>query len=245
MGDRTVATYTVLLLLAITGSLALLLWRTPAGQRAAVADACLGGLAGGLLLARLVHVALHWRYFTYNIPEIGNLLAGGLDWRGAVVGAVFGAGLVGRWRGLALPALLDRLAPALPVIALAAWWGCGAAACAGGAEIARMSAYPPLFTWEAADSTGMVAPRFATQPLGMAGAALLLPLALWLRRPRYAGQRFAVLLALLALLMLALSLLRGDAMPRVFGLRGDTVLDAVLLLWALLLAARAARPASP
>lgn len=269
IGSFTLRTYTLLITLAIVSGIAWCMYRTPAGQRRVVFDVCLGGLIGGLLVARLVHVALNWRYFTYNIPEITDFTAGGLDWRGAVVGSIFGMGLVSRWRltsspvflqleetdtiyrvpatgettGIrravsgnetpGLPFVLDALTPALPLIALAAWWGCRTALCAYGAEVRSMADYPAWLTWEAMDAFGIVAPRFQTQAIGMMAAFFLLIVALVVMRlPRLAGRGFWLVLGLLAIVMFFLGFLRGDYAPHIYGLRLDMLLDVILGIWA-------------
>lgn len=255
VGSFSIRTYTLVIGLAVLISIAWLIYHTPAHKRGTLFDVCLGGLIGGLLLARLAHVALNWRYFTYNIPEILNWTAGGLDWRGAVVGSVFGIGLVMRLRNpypeaatknAAFAQMLDGLTPTLPVFALAGWWGCGSALCAYGAEVHRMADYPPFVTWEAMDAFGIVAPRFQTQAMGMAAALILLGVALiFMRIPRLAGRRFWLILLLLALTMFAFGFLRGDYALHVYGVRLDMVLDVIIALWAGVMVFRAKNLAVP
>ena len=226
-GPVTVQTMTLLLALAIAATAGSALRRSE--RRGALADVMLGGLAGAVLLSRALHVLLNWAYFAYNTDEITRLHAGGLDWHGALVGALLGMVLAGRWRRVSVTALLDTLSPGLPLLALAAWGGCWAANCAYGAEVATLTAYPDPMAWEGPDIFGIYAPRFHTQLLGAGVATGLLLLAGllawrgWLR-----GRRFWLLLALLAASMFVLGFLRGDYAVAARGLRLDQWLDALV-----------------
>lgn len=209
-----------------------LLWgviSAPSGARARTADALLLGLLGGVLLGRAVHVALYWAYFAVHPDEIARLLAGGLDWRGATLGAVGGLLLGARLRGIDGRALLERLAPCLPLLAAAGWLGCAQALCAAGAEVATLVGLPSWLVAEGLDLYGAEAPRWQTQNVGAAAAGLwgaLLLLAFGVRVAR--GRLFGLGLAGVALLMFSLGFLRGDYNPTLAGLRVDQWLDAWL-----------------
>jgi prolipoprotein diacylglyceryltransferase len=191
----------------------------------------LAGIAGGLLVGRAVHVALNWAYFELERGEIWQLNAGGQDWRGAFLGALLGMWLMARLRDVPFDALLDGLAPVLPMIALAGWWGCGAAHCAYGKEVENLSFYPAWQVWEEADIYNLIAPRYATQRLGMilAWAALVIVLAVmwrgWLK-----WRRLWLALVLIAAGMFALGFLRGDYAVLLGGLRLGQWLDLALAL---------------
>lgn len=246
LGRFTLPTYTMLLalgVLASTGALALAYrWRYGRAVGPLV-DACLGGLVLGVLLARAGHVLLHRYYFEIHPDEIMQLSAGGLDWHGALAGGLLGFALVGRWRGLDPRLLFDWLALVIPVLGLLAWWGCGAAHCAYGAEVGTLADYPGWLVWEAADVYNIRAPRYATQPLGMAlSAALLLFVLLlvwrgWLRR-----RRLGLAVLILALGMFALGSLRGDYNPSAGPLRADQALDLLVAVGGLALLVFAPRP---
>ncbi len=237
IGPVTVRTYTLLLSLAIIASAGFAILRAPKSKRGARADVCLGGLVGGVLLARLIHVLLNWNYFAYNTGEITQLRAGGLDWHGAVVGALAGMALIARWRNVDMRSLLNALTPGLPLIAFAAWWGCGVEACAYGAETANLADYPAFAVWEGPDVFGIYAPRFNTQLVGIAVSALLLATAGMLTwRDWLPGRRFWLTLSLLGIVMFALGFLRGDYTLYVAGLRLDQWLDIATTVFAGVLA---------
>ncbi len=249
VGRFTLPTYTALLalgVLASTGALALAYrwrYRRPLGP---LVDACLGALLGGVLLARAGHVLLHRYYFEIHPDEIIQLSAGGLDWHGALVGGLLGFVLVSRWRGQAASPLFDWLALVVPLLALLAWWGCGAAHCAYGAEVETLADHPGWLVWEAADVYNIRAPRYAVQPLGMAlsGMLLLVMLGLiwrgWLR-----GRRLGIAMLGLALGMFALGFLRGDYNPGAGPLRADQALDLLVAAGGLALLVRPLRAPDP
>jgi phosphatidylglycerol---prolipoprotein diacylglyceryl transferase len=229
IGPLRLQTFTFALGLALVLSLSLGLYRVQAA-RGAVVDACLGALLLGVAGARAGHVALNWSHFAFHIPEIWQLRAGGLDWHGAVWGGLLGLALATRWRRVAFWPLLDALTPALPLLALAGWWGCAAANCGFGVEVDTLANYPPLIVAELPDVYGIPAPRYNTALLGwLLGLAALL-LTIWLlARDRLNGRRFGLVLALLSLGMFGIGGLRADYAIYWQGLRADQWLDGVML----------------
>lgn len=198
-----------------------------------ILDACLAASVFALVGARLEHVLLNWEYFATNIDEALRPSAGGLGWHGALLGGLLGVALVGRWRGFSLSVLLDALAPALPLLAFAGWFGCWAAVCAYGAEVDTLAHYPVFAAAETRDVYGIVAPRYNTQVFGMALAVGLFLLSLLLVRLRWLAQRrFWLLLALLSVGMFVIGFFRGDASLIIVSLRWDQLLDITFFLWA-------------
>ncbi len=236
IGIFTFTTYPFLLTLAIVLLVGWAVRRASVGQRRRTFDVALGGMIGGLCLARLQHVLLHWQYFQVHPNEMLNFRAGGLEWHGAVIGALFGVVLMAHWRKISLKPILDRATFGIPLLALAAWWGCEVALCAYGAEVATMADYLPGVTWEAMDSYGYFAPRFYTQQLGKIMSLLLLCLALWLMwYKRLSGKRLWLLLLLHSLSMFSIGFLRGDYALSLYGLRLDAWLDLAMLFFAAIL----------
>ncbi len=226
-------TFGLALTVGIALSVGIGVYRT--GWRAsAVIDAGLGAFAGGVVGARIVHVLLNWAYFAGHISEALHPNAGGLDWHGALVGGVIGLALVGRWRHLPVRALLDALAPALPLLAFAGWLGCAAAVCGYGAEVDTLAHYRAFVVGESRDVYGIVAPRYNTQVFGLALALALLALSLVLTR--YKGlndRRFWILLALFSIGMFGIGFYRGDSVPILLGLRADQLFDLALFGWSI------------
>jgi prolipoprotein diacylglyceryltransferase len=136
-----------------------------------------------------------------------------------------------RWRKLEFARLLDVLTPALPLLALAGWWGCRAANCGFGAEVDTLANYPPLVVAELPDVYGIPAPRYNTQAFGLALALLVFGLTVWLfRRGLLVGRRFWLVLALLSAGMFGIGFFRADYAVEIVNLRADQWLDLGVLL---------------
>jgi phosphatidylglycerol:prolipoprotein diacylglycerol transferase len=246
IGFWTVRLYTLVLALAVVVSAGVGVARSRgSGRVGAVVDVYIGGLIGAVILARLVHVLINWDYFVDNLSEAPQISAGGLDWHGAVIGGLIGMMLVARAEPLVqlgqrfaltrrrvdLAMLHDSWTLALPLIALAGWFGCLSELCGYGAEVPSLADYPSFLVWEAQDIFGIEAPRFNTQLLGLLLGAFLLGVALvllwrgWLRE-----RRFWLVLVLLSAGMFAIGFLRGDHALHLFGLRLDQWLDIGMLL---------------
>jgi prolipoprotein diacylglyceryltransferase len=232
-GPLTFQTYTLLVGLGVVVSILLALWQLRTVEKpGAVVDCLLVGLIVGLLLARLGHVALHWDYFRDHQSEIAQLRAGGLNWHGAVVGGLIGITLMAEARRVTYLSLLRSLAPALPLLVFFGWWGCGAARCAYGAEVANLAYYPSWLVWEGPDIYNLFVPRYRLQALGMGLAVILLAgwflLRVLNRTQSQSDSGFWLLLMLLALGMFLLGFLRGDVVSIIRGLRADQWLDAAV-----------------
>lgn len=237
IGPWTLQTFTLLVAAAILASAVIGIYRAretadvrTLPRTGAAADAYLGALIGGVVLARLGHVLLSWDYFGSNLDEIVHIELGGLNWHGAVLGGLVGLHLASRLRRVEARHLLDALTLGLPLIGLAGWWGCMASACGHGIEVATLYEYPAFAVAENPDIFGIVAPRYHTQLFGlllsmtMLGLAVLLVGCGWLRR-----RRFWLILALLSAGMFVIGFYRGDAVTMVAGLRLDQVFDLGLL----------------
>lgn len=255
--------YTVLLMFGIIVSIGFLLWwmhgTTPAGR---IIDICLAGSVLGVIVARAFHVALNWAYFSDNTAEITRLRAGGLDWHGAVIGALVGMWIMAKVRRVDFRALLVPLTLILPFMGLMGWRGCYEAFCSYGAEVDNLSNYPSWLVWEARDIYNMIAPRYRTQQIGMGLSVTLLALvAIYfavriythfhrnnislsdLRMGDLLGRPLIVLYPALFWLILALfsagmffiGEMRGDFAEIMLGLRADQWLDVAFVVFALLM----------
>lgn len=238
----TVNTYTLLVSLGVVLGFTLAAttyrMRHIAPDTGSLVDVGLLTLATGIAGGRIFHVALNWHYFRANTGEISDIAAGGINWHGALVGVLAALWGINQWQGaksgVNLGHALDALAPALPFIGLMTWWGCGAAVCSYGAEIERMTDYPAVLTWVAPGEFRLVAPRFATQPLGMAFSGALLLLVLGAARlHQLERRRFWAALAVFAAGMFGIDAMRGDYALKAAGLRADQWLDGVFAAAAL------------
>jgi phosphatidylglycerol:prolipoprotein diacylglycerol transferase len=253
IGPITISTYTALIALGAAVGLAVLYWRAPAGKNARWMDAGLAAMVGGLIGARLVYVAASADYYLPHLEEVVQVWQGGLAWPGAPLGALAAVWIYSRRTGEALGPILDALAVPIVLLSALAWGGCLAAGCAYGYEVAPGQAQAWLTSF-APDLFGLVAPRFATQALGIAlSLAALAAVAIPQRGRKWAAGAYGLYaLSLAALIMFGLSFTRGDPAPLVRGYRLDTVGSAIVLLaatglWLLSLrgAASAAAPGAP
>jgi prolipoprotein diacylglyceryltransferase len=227
-------TYTAVLALALLVTAAFYVRAASPGRRGAAADACLLALALGLIGARAQHVLLHWDYFGAHVAEAFDLGAGGLGWHGGAAGGLIGLWIGGRLRRpfSTFAQGLRPLALAVPLIMLAGWYGCWAAGCAYGVEVATLADYPAWAAAELRDIYGLILPRLHTPLFGMTWAVLTFVFVATAAR-RWPG-RFWIALALTALGMFAIGSARADAIGRIAGLRADQVLDLLVMaigLW--------------
>lgn len=231
IGSITISTYTTLIALGVGVGLAALYLRAPAGKGTRWLDAGLAAMVGGLIGARLVYVAANADFYVSHLEEVVQVWQGGLAWPGAPLGALAGAWVYSRRRGEALGPMLDVLAVPILLLSALAWGGCLAAGCAYGYEAAP-GQLPGWLTSFAPDLYGLVAPRFATQALGIVLSLLALAVvALQQRGQKWAPGAYGLYaLSLAALIMFLLSFTRGDPAPRVGGYRLDTVGGAIVLL---------------
>lgn len=192
-------------------------------------DSGAAALGGGLIGARLSYILLHLEFYRTHPTEILAYWEGGLDWFGGILGAAIGLWIFCRAARRPFWELADSLAAPGVLFGLAAWLGCLLDGCGYGRPV-------PARWWAPAtpDSFGAVAPRWPTQA---AGALLTLTCAAALfrtrDRPMAVGTRACLALAACASIILLVSLGRGDPSVGIFGLRGDAVASAGLLLAAL------------
>jgi phosphatidylglycerol:prolipoprotein diacylglycerol transferase len=151
------------------------------------------------------------------LVEIGATWLGGLSWVGALAGGLIGLLLAARLFREAPGALADALLPLALVVVTSVWLGCWQSGCVYG---------PPAESgwWgvPSADESGRLASRLPLQPGAALVTLLLFFVVAWLRpnlkRP---GQAAALAFAGLALVMVAVSLLRADPARPVLGWRAD------------------------
>lgn len=81
------------------------------------------GVVGGVIGARLYHVATEWDRFSDNLGDIPRVWEGGLGIPGGILGGVLAGAYVGRRRGIPVPVQLTLAAPALPLAQAIGRWG--------------------------------------------------------------------------------------------------------------------------
>jgi len=231
-----VPSFTALMVLALGVGLALT-WvaaRRADLPPADVLDVALVAVLVGVLGARAGYVTVNWDYYRSHTNEIAQVWQGGLAWHTGLAGGVIGAAVASAWRKLVQRAVLRALTPGLMAGAALGWIGCYLAGVAYGREV-----FPGDRWWRLAadlpDVYGLRNPRFATQLLGAAWAAVCFGIsAKRIECPRSvangrfaaSGIRFAVAMMFYSAGMFVLGFTRGDAAPMLGAWRLDQVIDA-------------------
>ena len=226
VGPITVQSYTALLGLGLFLGLAIVYRRAGSriAQRERWLDGVLVALAAGVLGARLGYVAANWAYYQERTGQVLKFWLGGLEWRGALVGATLATLLYCWARKLRFWRLADELALVAPLVGAAAWMGCLLAGCAYGEELVQ----PHWLAADLPDLFGVWAMRYNVQLLAAAWS-LVVGLILWLAQRRMpAGGTFALFLILFGAGMGMIDLLRGDVTPLISGWRSDVLADWIV-----------------
>jgi prolipoprotein diacylglyceryl transferase len=101
-------------------------WVARGGAKGTVGDLAVWAVPGGLIGARIYHVATDWQLYFGNGRhplEALQIWNGGLAIWGAIAGGVAGAAIFLHRRGLPLAPMADALAPALAVAQAIGRWG--------------------------------------------------------------------------------------------------------------------------
>lgn len=199
-------------------------------------DVILGGIIGGVIGARVVHVWLNWAYFSAHTDQITDYSTGGLDWHGALAFGLLGVLIVAGIRRIQLGPLLDSFALALPINAITVWLACATAASVYGVEVGTLANYPGWLVIESPDIYGAIAPRINLLPIGIVFALIVLADVLVLSAlKRLPGLRFWMVLALYSLGLAVIDFFRAEYVPIWAGRRADQWLDLVFALAAILI----------
>jgi phosphatidylglycerol---prolipoprotein diacylglyceryl transferase len=230
LGWIQVPSFTALMALALGAGLALAwigAWRARLLQTD-VLDIALVAVLGGVLAARAVYVIMNWGYFRHQTGDIAQLWQGGLSWHGGFIGGVTGAAIASAWRKQSIRAVFDVLTSGLMAGAALGWIGCYLAGVAYGREV-----FPGNRWWflaaDSPDIYGLWNPRFSTQLLGAAWAALSFIVA-WTMRQSRPGVRFAVTMVFYSAGVFVLGFARGDTVPMIGAWRVDQVMDAGIVV---------------
>jgi prolipoprotein diacylglyceryl transferase len=97
--------------------------RSGAGTRDDMGSIALWGIIGGVIGARLYHVATDWGRFSDDLGRIPLIWKGGLGIPGGLLGGVIAGFIAARRRGVSRPELLTAVAPAVPLAQAIGRWG--------------------------------------------------------------------------------------------------------------------------
>lgn len=197
-------------------------------------DVTLAAAFGAVIGGRVLYALMFWPDFSESPGDVLRLTSGGLDWHGAVIGAVIGAWIACRWRAVPFERAAAVGALVLPVMLILLWQGCGGWGCAYGREVDSLAGYPALLVAERRDLFGLPAPRYDTPTLGALWGVLLVVLAAALTwfTGLSATRRLGLMIALCSLGMFVLGFVRGDSAPVAAGLRVDQWFDIGLCILA-------------
>jgi prolipoprotein diacylglyceryl transferase len=98
-------------------------WQAQGGEAGTLSSIALWAVPGGLIGARLYHVATDYELYTHHPFDAVKIWQGGLGIWGGVAGGVLVGWVVVRRRGLDMRAMLDAVAPALPLAQAIGRWG--------------------------------------------------------------------------------------------------------------------------
>ena len=97
--------------------------RSAAGSRDDMNSIAMWGVAGGVVGARLYHVATDWSRFSDDFERIPLIWKGGLGIPGGLIGGVAVGFFAAKRRGVPFPELLTAVAPAIPLAQSIGRWG--------------------------------------------------------------------------------------------------------------------------
>jgi prolipoprotein diacylglyceryl transferase len=98
-------------------------WQAQGGEAGTVSSVALWAVPAGLIGARLYHVVTDYELYTHHPFDAVKIWQGGLGIWGGVAGGVLAGWGVVRRRGLDMAAMLDAVAPALPLAQAIGRWG--------------------------------------------------------------------------------------------------------------------------
>ncbi|MGC9347524.1 MAG: prolipoprotein diacylglyceryl transferase family protein [Anaerolineae bacterium] len=226
IGPWWIDAFTLRVLGATVTALMWLKWE--ASRREAIREPHLGRwllaiAIGALLLGRAGYVGIHADYFWQNPQDVLDVREiGGINGTSALLGGLI---VVTVWASIGQRrfwSLLSLLAPAALWIGAGAWWACQKTGCAWGKTVSAVGNHPTWFAVEAPDLYQMVEPRYPVRIVGIGWAATMAGLAWAL------GKDGAWALALYMAGAAGLTLLRGDAVPMIGGVRSDTAAQGTL-----------------
>ncbi len=98
-------------------------WRARGGEAGTFSAIALWGVPGGLIGARIYHVATDYELYTHHPLDALKIWQGGLGIWGGIAGGTLAAWIYVRRHDLDFPAIMDAVAPALPLAQAIGRWG--------------------------------------------------------------------------------------------------------------------------
>jgi prolipoprotein diacylglyceryl transferase len=98
-------------------------WRARGGEAGTISALALWAVPGGLIGARIYHIATDYELYTHHWANIFKIWQGGLGIWGGIAGGVAGGYIYLRRHRIPLPVMMDVVAPALPLAQAIGRWG--------------------------------------------------------------------------------------------------------------------------
>lgn len=126
IGSLRLTAYGLMIVLGVAAGSALAgrrLVNSGAGSRDDMSSIAVWAVVGGVIGARLYHVATDWSLFSGDLGRIPMIWRGGLGIPGGLLGGALAGMYRARNRNVAVPELLTAVAPALPLAQSIGRWG--------------------------------------------------------------------------------------------------------------------------
>ncbi len=189
-----------------------------------VIDSAISCILAGLTGSRLFFVLFHWHYYRAFAAEIPQIWLGGMNWAGAVIGVLAGAGLHAHFSKTSFLLILDRLAMPSLVVAFSHAIGCVLNDCMPGKESALFAFMPPT-----SDFLGVSADRWPS-PFLMALALAAAAFFVQTFHSSIRGLKAALTLSFLAAIQLLISFTLSSPALQAAGVRLDTLEAGAVLI---------------
>jgi phosphatidylglycerol---prolipoprotein diacylglyceryl transferase len=229
-GSLFVYSYTVVMAAGIISGIGLIGWSARHIQLPDWFDALLVIMLAALIGGRAGFVFSRWDYFREQPHEAWQIWQGGLSYHAALLAGILALAGWAIVKKHSFYRYAATFAPALVLVSVFGWLACWFEGCAYG-QVTVLS----IMSADLADEYGVFAVRYQTQLAGfllMLGTFLFI---LWYQKRRPDAYVFWMVIALVSLVHLLLSLVRGDPTIAMGSLRMDTFLNALLAAVSLLL----------
>lgn len=212
LAGRPIHTYGLCAALGFLAAICTFVWIDRKHSWDFAADVGCWAIIGGIIGARMAYITANWDFFrTAPLLEMIRIDKGGLIFYGGLIGGILAIGLLAFHKKLSIAALLDYVAPGMPIAHALGRFGCFMNGCCYGAVAKNPVwgiAYPP------GSEPGTQFPAIPLYPVQLFEAACLL--IIWgilvfrARRPHREGAVLTRYLLLYPPCRFALEYLRGD-----------------------------------
>ncbi len=181
-------------------------------------------LAGGIIGARIVYIALNYQYYIRNPLEIINLTKGGLVWYGAFISGMIAAAWFVRKNKISFWNAADLFAPYIALAQAFGRIGCFLNGCCYGSVAPSNFMLTVIFPEEAVL-------RYPTQVFSAIALLLIFAiLRIWQKKRHFVGEIFLGYCLLYSMKRFGVEFFRGDYPKILFGLTISQLISATLFI---------------